>query len=455
MAAMGCLPPHDAELPLGLYWPGKAAAFAAAAPAATLLGPARPLVPGGSTPDERGHRILIGDNLAALQHLRATAAASFHLIYIDPPYNQGVDYLYRDGVGTGKRRREAWLDMMAPRLLLSRELLRRDGVLFLSIGDEELATLRLLGEEIFGPRHFVACVPRITKRSSNKGRHFAPSKDYLLVFARHRPALPPFHAPADPQHERRFRGIDQRGRFATVALFQHALDPRPNQRYWIRCPDGSFAIPPGPSLPGRVADGEQVLPQTPADRCWRWSVATYLQQRELLVFRESKKSPLRAPDGSRSRWSIHTKYYLEDRQRQGRRPRDFLDGLTNDQGTAELRALGLDDCFPFAKPTALVQRLLQWRHEPAAQVLDCFAGSGTTAAAVLAQNAADGGNRRFVLVQEAAPTGRTDFPTIADLTLERVRRELAQRGNPDAAVAVHEVSFDAGVEEPRVARGAP
>jgi adenine-specific DNA-methyltransferase len=439
MAAMGCLPPHDAEPPLGLYWPGKAAAFAAAAPAATLLGPARPLVPGGSTPDDRGHRILIGDNLAALQHLRTTAAASFHLIYIDPPYNQGVDYLYRDGKGTGKHRREAWLDMMAPRLLLSRELLRRDGVLFLSIGDEELATLRLLGEEIFGSRHFVACVPRITKRSSNKGRHFAPSKDYLLVFARHRPALPPFHEVLNPSRERRFRHTDARGRYATVALYQHALDPRPNQRYWIRCPDGSYAIPPGPSLPDRVADGAPVLPQGPADRCWRWTAATYLRQRELLVFRESGKSPLRTPDGTISRWNVHTKYYLSDRRQHGHRPRDFLDGMTNDQGTAELRALGLDDCFPFAKPTALVQRLLQWRNEPTAQVLDFFAGSGTTAAAVLAQNAADGGSRRFVLVQEAAPTGRTDFPTIADLTLERVRRELLRRAEPATAVTVNDV----------------
>jgi len=441
MVAMDCLPPPDAELPFGLHWPGKAAAFATAAPAATQLGPARPLLPDATIQNETAHQILVGDNLAALQHLRTTAPASFHLIYIDPPYNQGVDYLYCDSFGSGKRRREAWLDMMAPRLLLSRELLRRDGVLFLSIGDEELATLRLLGEEIFGAQHFVACVPRITKRSSNKGRHFTPSKDYLLVFARHRPSLPPFHAPPDPAHERRFRGRDERGRFATVALYQHALDPRPNQRYWIRCPDGSYAIPPGPSLPERIADGEQVPPQGPADRCWRWSAATYLQQRELLVFRESQKSPLRTPEGTQSRWNIHTKYYLEDRRRRGHRPRDFLDGLTNDQGTAELRALGLDDCFPFAKPVALVQRLLQWRHEPAAQVLDFFAGSGTTAAAVLAQNAADGGCRRFVLVQEAAPTGRMDFPTIAELTLERVRRELARRGEPRAAVAVHDAEF--------------
>lgn len=422
----------------GLCWPGKAAARAAAAvpPRAALR-----LRPGGPAPVfPGGHTILVGDNLEALKLLLPDCRGAVRLCYIDPPYNGGTDHLYPDRFRARRTsgstgRHGPWLDLLLPRLLLARELLREDGVLFASIGDEELAHLRLLGEEVFGERNFVGCVARVTKRTSNKGIHFAPSKDYLLAFARDKRRLPPFHEVVGPDYADRFRGSDPRGRFATVALYQQALDPRPNQRYWIRCPDGSFCIPPGETLPDPVEDGVPVAPRSPRDRVWRWSHASYRQRRELLVFKATKTSPLRTPDGGRSAWNVYTKYYLDDRLARGLRPRDFLDGLTNDQGTAELKALGLDDRFPFAKPTGLVRRLLHWIADPDALVLDFFAGSGTTGHAVLAQNAADGGRRRFLLVQSPEPTGADDFPTIAELTIERVRRAAAQFAGPsDLAV---------------------
>jgi|JI10StandDraft_1071094.scaffolds.fasta_scaffold46023_3 adenine-specific DNA-methyltransferase len=407
----------------GLFWPGKAAAFAEAAlpPRSTLV---------ARTPNAAAaHSVIAGDNLEALRLLRPQLAKAVRLVYVDPPYNAGAEYLYADTFHTATgdgRRHSRWLDLMAPRLVLTRELLRSDGVLFVSIGDHELAHLRLLCDEVFGEENFVACVPRIAKRTSNKGTHFAPSKDYLLAYARDLRQLPPFHDVIDRDYEKRFRGKDERGRFATVGLYQNALDPRPNQRYWIACPDGSLAIPPGETFPDALEDGAFVTPRSQKDRVWRWSHQSYRERRELLVWKKSKRSPLLAPGGGASPWNVYTKYYLEDRLRTGLRPRDFLDGLTNDQGTAELKALGLDDCFPFAKPVGLVQRLLQWIAAKDAVVLDYFAGSGTTAHAVLAENAADGGTRRFVLVQDGAPTGRTDFATIADLTIERIARAKAR-----------------------------
>ena len=414
--------------PFGLHWSGRAGALAAAAaPPRGTLRRDRALDLG---PPDAAHALVVGDNLDALKLLRSEHAGAVRLVYIDPPYNQGTDYLYADtfrsGMAGPESRHGAWLDLMLPRLVLARDLLAPDGVLFVSIGDGELAHLRLLLDEVFGERNFVGCVPRITKRTSNQGTHFAPSKDYLLAYARELDQLPPFHDLLDPAYGQRFRGQDARGRFATVALFQNALDPRPNQRYWIRCPDGTFVIPPGETLPAEVADGAFVVPQGPADRVWRWSHASYAARRDLLVWKQTARSPLRTPDGSRARWNVYTKYYLEDRLASGRRPRDFLLDVTNDQGTAELKALGLDDCFPFAKPVGLVRRLLHWIAAPDALVLDFFAGSGTTAQAVLEQNAADGGQRRFLLVQSAAATGRADFPTIADLTVERVRRAVAR-----------------------------
>ncbi|MBL8723397.1 MAG: hypothetical protein JNK49_05090 [Planctomycetes bacterium] len=414
---MAAAAPHPE--PFGLSWPGKAAAWAAAAvPAHAALAPAHAL----AGPD---HLLVVGDNLEALRLLQPLRGQA-RLAYIDPPYNAGTDYLYADrfrGSHAGPARRHAaWLDLMAPRLLLLRELLAGNGVLFASIGSTEHAHLRLLCDEVFGAKHHVASVARVTKRSSNQGRHFAPSHDHLLVYARDRSQLPPFHELPRADDAARFRHSDARGAFATVALFQNGLDPRPNQRYWVQCPDGSLAIPPGPSLPATAADGAQVTPASHADRCWRWSCASYLAKKDLLVFRRSPRSPLRTPDGSRSAWNVYTKYYAEDRRAAGRRPRDFVDDLTNDQGTAELRALGLDDCFPFTKPVGLLRRILHWIDAPDALVVDCFAGSGTTGQAVLEQNAADGGSRRCILVQSPEATGRNDFPTIAELCAERLLR---------------------------------
>lgn len=137
------------------------------------------------------------------------------------------------------------------------------------------------------------------------------------------------------------------------------------------------------------------------------------------------------PDGAKSDWNIYTKYYLQDRLDDGIRPRDFIDDLTNEAGTRELKALGLADEFDFAKPVGLLGRILTWINDTDATVLDFFAGSGTTAQAVLELNAKDGGQRKFILVQLPEPTGRADYPTIADITKERVRRVIAKLGKGD------------------------
>jgi adenine-specific DNA-methyltransferase len=147
-----------------------------------------------------------------------------------------------------------------------------------------------------------------------------------------------------------------------------------------------------------------------------------LRRKERLVFKQTPRSPLLDPLGGRSKWNVYTKYYLEDRLADGTRPRDVIEDITNDKGAAALRALGLDDAFPFAKPVELIQRCLSWLADPDALCLDFFAGSGTTGHAVLAQNARDGGRRRYVLVQLPEPLDGPGFPTIAHVTQERMRR---------------------------------
>ncbi|HBK61237.1 MAG TPA: site-specific DNA-methyltransferase [Firmicutes bacterium] len=452
----------------GLTWNGKSRARRAAhTPARSTLVPC----PEKSVNWDTTRNLLIeGDNLEALKLLQESYRRKVRMIYIDPPYNTGKDFIYPDdfrysvadylrltcqadradqsgrrpmmNVETSGRYHTDWLNMMYPRLKLGRSLLRDDGVIFISIGDQELANLRLICNELFGEGNCLGCVARVAKRTSNKGTHFAPSKDYVLVYARRAECVAPFMDVVRPSYAARFAQEDERGHYATVGLYQAALDPRPNQRYWIECPDGSFVIPPGEVFPEEVADAAQVRPASRRDRVWRWSRQSYLEKRHLLVFKESARSPLLTPDGSLSKWNVYTKYYLEDRLKDGTRPRDYLDDVTNDLGTAALKRLGLDDFFEFAKPPELMRRLMHWLGGNEGVYMDFFAGSGTLAQAVLEQNAEDGGNRQFILVQLPEPcpedsvAAQSGYPTIADICRERVRRVMAGLGDQDGGFKV-------------------
>ena len=389
-----------------------------------------------------------GDNLEVLKLLQKSYTGKVKLIYIDPPYNTGKDFVYpddfRDNIKnyleltgqvesgrkittnpeTSGRFHTEWLNMMYPRIKLARNLLKDDGVIFMSIGDQELGNLLLMGNELFGEENQVGIITRVSKKTSNKGNHLAPSKDSLLVYAKNIELLPPFMEVVDEKYSDRFEGKDDRGDYALVGLYQAALDPRPNQRYWIECPDGTFAIPPGNTLPDVVSDGRNVIPKTSEDRVWRWSFDSYLKKKDLIVFKKTAKSPLQTPDRSRSSWNVYTKYYLEDRLEEGIRPRDFLDDITNDRGTADLKPLGLNDVFTFPKPVDLLTRIMTWIADTGALCLDFFAGSGTMGQAVFEINQLDGGHRRFVLVQLPEPTENPQFPTISEITKERLRRAI-------------------------------
>lgn len=456
-----------------LTWNGKSRARRIAE--APPVGELRPCPEESVDWDTTQNLLIEGDNLEALKLLQEECCNEIKMIYIDPPYNTGKDFTYSDdfrhsiadyrrltrqgprhsaNAETAGRFHTNWLNMMYPRLALARSLLREDGVIFISIGDQELANLRLICNEIFGEENCLGCVTRVAKKTSNKGTHFAPSKDYVLVYARRAECVAPFMDVVRPSYAARFAEEDARGRYATVGLYQAALDPRPNQRYWIECPDGSFVIPPGEVFPDEVADAAQVKPASRRDRVWRWSRQSYLARRHLLVFRESPRSPLLTPDGSLSRWNVYTKYYLEDRLKKGTRPRDVLDDVTNDLGTAALRRLGLDDFFEFAKPPELIRRLMQWVGGDEGVYMDFFAGSGTTAQAVLEQNAQDGGKRRFILVQLPEPcpedsvAAQSGCATIADICKERVRRVIASLAQQGARQ-----SQGAGASTPAGARG--
>jgi adenine-specific DNA-methyltransferase len=167
-----------------------------------------------------------------------------------------------------------------------------------------------------------------------------------------------------------------------------------NQRYFIKAPDNSLIIPPGENFPLKSGDGEQIAPANKNDKVWRWSQKRYLQERENLIFKETKRSPLVNEKGIQSKWSVYTRQYLDEDS--GSLPRDFISDFENSQGTAALKKLGLE--FSFAKPVGLISHLIEITNKKDPLVLDFFAGSGTTGQAVIELNALDNGNRRFILV---------------------------------------------------------
>lgn len=338
-----------------------------------------------------------GDNLLVLHSLLRQFAGKIRMIYIDPMYNEDASTLYHD-----RFKHDTWLTFMQNRLVAASQLLREDGVIFISIGDREQAYLKVLCDEIFGRDNYISTISRVAKTASNKGKFFAPSIDYILCYARDKRKVPPFK---EDVNAALYKKIERSGprkgeRYRDdVALYQSSLQRRPNQRYFIACPDGSFVIPPGASFPDEAKDGEKVLPAHETDKVWRWSVETYEQNKHLLVFKKTRTSPLLDQDGNQAAYNVYTKSYLKDRKTTGMKPRNFLPDFINRKAADYLKSIGLS--FHYAKPVELITYLLDIIGSDKDDiVLDFFAGSGTTGHAVLEMNRKDGGDRTFILVEQ-------------------------------------------------------
>ena len=459
---------HIVEGPQERYrldWPGKQAALALAIePVSKTL---RPDYSQSKNFESTKNIFIEGDNLDALKLLQETYLGRIDLIYIDPPYNTGGDKIYKDNFRSSSsafyletaqedeeggllvankdsngRFHSDWLKMIYPRIKVARNLLSASGAIFMSIGEDEIDNLRKISDEIFGTENFVSQVVRVAKRTSDKGTHFRPTKDYILVYAKNIEILPEFGIPKE-RNEKDYKFSDNDGRKfkkSGASLYQPSLDSRPNQRYYIEAPDGSLIIPPGEVFPDKKADGAKVKPKSNKDKVWRWSVDSYFRQKESLIFTEgSGRNPLLDENGNQSKWNIYPKVYFDDDIEATLHPEDIIYDFPNSQGTKELKALGIP--FSFAKPTGLIKFLIRLKQSKDARIMDYFAGSATTAHAVMEQNAEDGGNRSFILIQwpescdeksEAAQSGYSD---IAEIAKDRVRRAgediLKRQCHPD------------------------
>lgn len=350
--------------------------------------------------------LLEGDNLHSLRLLEKTHTERIDVIYIDPPYNTGgKDFIYDDAFvdGNDAFRHSKWISFMHARLSIIQRLLKNTGVIFISIGEQEISSLKLLCDDIFGEDNIVTIFSRQMKSGGAKGKFYTPNIDYVLAYAKDINKLPNFKAimtqkQIDTFYNKTETEGDRAGEiYGEERLFKASLDARPNQRYFIQCPDGSFAIPPGETFPADLIEGQTVLPQK-TDKVWKWIYPRY--QKELaqnnIVFKRTNTSGLVDENGNKCKWNIYNKLWLSEQRDKGVVPSNFITEFENRQSAAEMKKLGIS--FTYAKPINLIKYLLTISNQKNdIVVLDCFAGSGTTAEAVLNMNMEDHGSRQFIL----------------------------------------------------------
>ena len=416
----------------GMNWPGKAECFKTIQ--SPSLGTLRPCPEEGINFDTTENLIIEGDNLEVLKLMQKSYLGKVKMIYIDPPYNTGNDFIYPDNFSeslqtyleyTGQTDNEGrkfgtnpetdgrfhskWMNMMYPRLYLARNLLREDGVMFITIDDVEVDNLRKIASEVFGEDNFVAHVVWQKKYAvSNDDPGIAPMHDHILVFQRSE-SFDRNLLPRTEKQTQRYTNPDNdpRGPWSSDNYISNkSKQERPTLWYPIRHPK----------------TGEDVWPDESA--VWRYS-----RERHQQIEREQRL--YWGPDLSYKRPRI--KRFISEVQ-DGVVPSTwwpFQEVGHNDEGQKETAELIGPKIFSTPKPVRLIRRMIELGAGKNDIIMDFFAGSGATAHAVLDMNKQDGGSRRFILVQLPEMTGRTDYSTIADITKERVRRVVKNLNEDD------------------------
>ncbi|MCX7086433.1 MAG: site-specific DNA-methyltransferase [Methylococcales bacterium] len=352
--------------------------------------------------------IIEGDNFDALRYLRMTHAGKIKCIYIDPPYNTGNrDFIYNDRFVDKEDayRHSKWLEFMYRRLQLARDLLAEDGVIFVSIDDNEVFNLGLLMNQVFGENNFVATnIWQKRYSASNDHKSIAPMHEYVFVYqasgAWKRNLLP-----RGEEKEKQYRLKDDKGIFRPDNYTcNKSADERPNLYYSIIQPN----------------TGEEIWPKTTA--AWRYSKERHEKNVSDDLIYWGKEGLGKVPAFKRYRHLLkngdgvipNTWWTFDEVGHTDSAKKELLDILA-EHATA----------FSTPKPTQLIERILRIATKPNDIILDFFAGSGTTAHAVIKLNAEDGGNRRFILVSSTEATDSEPEKNLCrDVCAERVRRVM-------------------------------
>ena len=323
-------------------------------------------------PDSEDFNFLLeGDNLHSLKLLEKTHKGKIDVIYIDPPYNTGKknDFVYDDKMIelTDTFRHSKWVSFMAQRLNIAKNLLSNQGIIFISIDDNEHATLKLLCDGIFGAENYItSLIWQKKKGGSNDSRHVATEHEYILMYAHDTVTLENIFVEYGDEYISRYKEIDEKGRY-----FWDTFKRKSGKQYYpITCPDGTVLQ--------YEENGEPIS--------WLRSEARFLSD-----LKEGEARIIKV----KGKWTVHFK----QRQPEGYKPRSLVTEYgTTSSGADELKSIfNVTNKFNNPKPTTLINFLLRFCPNKCALVLDFFAGSGTTGQAVIDLNKQDGGKRKFIL----------------------------------------------------------
>jgi len=429
-------------------WPGKRAARAEAAKSIDKT--LRPVIEDSVDWDNTQNLYIEGDNLEALKLLQKSYLGKIKMIYIDPPYNTGNDFVYDDDYQISKeefdkqqgnldelgnryrrnldsngRFHSDWCSMIYSRLIVARSLLAEDGVIFISIDDNELGNLKKICDEIFGISNFIAKFDWRKKTGANDAKDIAVVTESILLYSKNR------NLTIENKIWRRDEGsvnndryryqdefVDQRGKFYYDTLDRGGLQYSDSLNFGIEAPDGGIIFPNGRDT--FVNDGW----------IWKWSKekVQWGLKNKFLEFCKSNKS-------KGSSYTIKYKVYQNVdnegniRENSGRAYLNLITEPINQIGNSEMKAI-FNGKTPFSnpKPIGLIKYLLNTVKNEDAIILDFFSGSATTAHTVMRLNVEDEGNRRFIMVQlpeesdQSSEARKLGFTNICEIGKERIRR---------------------------------
>lgn len=414
----------------GMNWPGKADCFKAIQqPSIATLVPDREE---SIDFDNTQNLFIEGDNLEVLKLLQKSYLGKIKMIYIDPPYNTGNDFIYPDNYaenlstyleytgqvdGEGKkfstntetdgRFHSKWMNMMYPRLFFARNLLQENGLIFISIDNNEVSNLRKICDEVFGEENFVEQVAWKNKYGAGaKTKGFIEVHEYILCYSKN--IISNIAAPLNEEQIKAYKNIDDkyniRGGYITQPLMTTSMGDRKNLQYSINY------------------NGDEIIPE----KQWVW------EKERLLKAIANNEVVFNKQDNGK--YSVRSKQYLKDENGKIRsgKPISLFNGPFNQEGTSEVKELFGYEAFSFPKPVSLLKYLLSFSindfDDKGGIILDFFSGSGSIAQAVYDLNIEDGGERKFICVQlpelidENSQNYQKGLRTIADVCKTRIKK---------------------------------
>ena len=417
-------------------WVGKKAAIVEAnKPIRKTL---RPCVEESKDWDTTENLYIEGDNLEVLKLLQESYLGKVKMIYIDPPYNTGNDFIYADdfmrsqeeeneqmgmydedenrlfkNTDTNGRFHSDWCSMIYSRLMLARNLLTEDGVIFVSIDDNEQENLRKICDEVFGEDNLVNCfVWNCSTAGGIRPKFASKTHEYIICYAKMKGNLSMFFAPLSADAKKMYTQKDEKGTYRDKDFVFKNKSTNINQKYLIECPDG-----------------EKVKPK-------EGYIYRFIRERfdeacaqGLVTYKKTNSGPLVTENGSQAHWNIYIKKYLGDAMGAPSTliPKEMM-SIYN-VGTQCVQDL-FDDIrvFENVKPVDVITYLTNMAANKDSIILDFFSGSATTAHAVMQLNAEDGGHRKFIMVQlpekcdEASEAYKAGYKNICEIGKERIRR---------------------------------